>query len=116
MASVESIFPVILSVWLFGYFAVHLRRLVVTKCARIFETDQLVHWAIIWIGIGGLGFRGLALYTLFEMRPAFEATSPWPPPYLAGLTLAVRTSITVTTRATGCSPVYPDRTRVRSLR
>ena len=75
-----------------------------------------MHWAIIWIGIGGLGFRGLALYKLFEMRPVFEATSSWPPPYLAGLTLAVRTSITVTTRATGCSSVYPDRTRVRSLR
>ena len=41
MGSVESIFPMILFVWLLGYFAVHLRRLVVTKCARIFETDQL---------------------------------------------------------------------------
>ena len=41
MQSVESIFPIILSVWLLGYFAVHLRRLVVTKCARIFDTDQL---------------------------------------------------------------------------
>tara|TARA_B100000768_G_scaffold31919_1_gene30421 strand:- start:395 stop:562 length:168 start_codon:yes stop_codon:yes gene_type:complete len=48
------------------------------------------HWAIIWTGFGGLGFRGLALYKLFEMKPVFEATSPWPPPYLAGLTLAVR--------------------------
>lgn len=41
MGSVESIFPLLLSVWLLGYLAVHLRRLVVTKCARIFETDQL---------------------------------------------------------------------------
>ena len=157
MGSVESIFPILLSIWLLGYLAVHLRRLVVTKCARIFETDQLasaappalppthtfppsplrprrrrqpsplpspppspstpnpastppkalsphpartrpaprphptqVHWAIIWTGFGGLGFRGLALYKLFEMKPVFEASSPWPPPYLAGLTLAVR--------------------------
>ena len=41
MGSVESIFPILLSIWLLGYLAVHLRRLVVTKCARIFETDQL---------------------------------------------------------------------------
>ena len=41
MGSVESIFPILLSIWLLGYLAVHLRRLVVTNCARIFETDQL---------------------------------------------------------------------------
>ena len=86
----DIIFPAMLFLWLLGYLLVHLRRLIVTKCARMFETDQLVHWAIIWTGFGGLSFRGLALYKLFEMSDAFVAGSAWPPPYLAGLTLAVR--------------------------